>query len=412
MFYAKKTLIPLILLLNLIFFCFCLTRQSKCEDWSRFLSVFLFTFSIIFIFLRAKFTLFSLKEGLIRKQDHRIFEALSEGIVLLSNKGVILYFNRKAEKSLKLSQSKLLGEELSNFTHLPLIKTCHKLFKQCQATNVEQSLSFCLEKESKKSLDLDVKPIQNPTQYLIFIRDSSPQYQKHRLGKDFVANASHELRTPITIIKGFAEALHELPQISSNTLIRDSTEKIIRNCQRMDHLVTNLLTLTELDYLPKAHLQECDLVTLVDNCIYNLLRVYPDTNIRALRNKEVISIPADPHLIEHALMNLLENGAKYSLAPVDLTITIQDRSDSACLSVADKGKGIPIDDLDHIFERFYTVNKAHSRKFGGAGLGLSIVQTIVKKHGGKIEVFSKEGRGTKFVLTFQKPHDASNYSLS
>jgi len=410
MSYVKKSLVPFILLLTTSFLFFYPTKRDTFEDWGLFLSVFFITLSVIFLFFRSTFKLFPLKQGCMKKQHHRIFELLSEGIILLSNKGVVLYFNQKAERALRLSQSKLLGEELGHFKHLPLMTTCHNLFEKCRVTDFEQSLSFCLEGSGNKSLDLVVKPIRENAQYLILIRDSSPQYKKHQLGKDFVANASHELRTPITIIKGFAETLSELPQISSKTIIRDFTEKIIRNCQRMDQLVTNLLTLTELDYLPKARLQECDLVALVDHCIYTLLTIYPGINIRALRNKDIISILADPHLIERALMNLLENGAKYSPAPVDLTITIEDRVDTACLSIADKGRGIPVDDLDHIFERFYTVNKAHSRKFGGAGLGLSIVQTIVKKHEGQIEVFSKEGRGTKFVLTLQKTRDAIEHA--
>lgn len=101
-------------------------------------------------------------------------------------------------------------------------------------------------------------------------------------------------------------------------------------------------------------------------------------------------------------MNLLENGVKYSKPPADLTITIEDRSEEVFLTIADKGMGIPAEDVAHIFERFYTVDKAHSRRLGGAGLGLSIVKTIIEKHEGNIEVQSTLGKGTAFTLTFRK----------
>ena len=192
-----------------------------------------------------------------------------------------------------------------------------------------------------------------------------------------------------------------MPKISES-MLQDFTEKIIRNCQRMDLLVKNLLTLTDLDSLPQVCLQECDLVSLVDNCIYALLSIYPNSNIETLQNQEVIPVLGDPNLLELALMNLLENGIKYSSKPAQLTITLEHRSNDVCLTIADKGMGIPAEDLDHIFERFYTVDKAHSRRLGGAGLGLSIVKTILNKHNAQILVFSKIGKGTNFTLVFEK----------
>jgi len=401
MTYAKKILTILFLLLIASFLCFYPVKKGGFEDWTLFLVVFLVTFFGVFLFFQSTWTSLRPKRKRRRKEHQYIFETLPQGVILLSEKGRILYFNKKAQRYLKLSKSKLAGEELRKLKQSSLLEKCYRLFQRCRETSLEQAFSFCLEGTDKKSLDLVVKPLPEISRFMILIQDSSGQYQMHQLGKDFVANASHELRTPITIIKGFAETLSELPEVSE-AMFQDFTEKIIRNCQRMDQLVKNLLTLTDLDYLPQARLQECDLVALADNCIYTLLAVHPDINIQALQNKEIISIPADPDLLELAIMNLLENGVKYSSSPADLTITIEDRSDEVQLSIADKGMGIPSNDLAHIFERFYTVNKAHSRRLGGAGLGLSIVKTIMKKHEGTIDVSSELGKGTEFVLTFRK----------
>jgi len=170
----------------------------------------------------------------------------------------------------------------------------------------------------------------------------------------------------------------------------------------MNNLVKNLLTLADLDYLPKARLQECDLVGLIDNCSQTLLTLYPEIQIESLHNQEIISIDGDPDLLELALMNLLENAVKYSSGAALITVTVEDLPDGVTLSIADRGVGISNDDLENIFERFYTINKSHSRQLGGAGLGLSIVKTIASKHDAEIEVSSKEGEGTVFTLKFEK----------
>ena len=115
-----------------------------------------------------------------------------------------------------------------------------------------------------------------------------------------------------------------------------------------------------------------------------------------------MKIIGDPHLMELAVMNLIENAAKYSTPPAHIEVTLENQTDWIVLTVADNGIGIPPEDLEHIFERFYTVDKAHSRKMGGSGLGLSIVENVVKKHHGKISVASTLGQGTTFTLKFPK----------
>lgn len=398
----KKILTLLALLLIGSFLCFYPSKTRGFEDWVLFLIVFFVTFLGVFLFFQSTRTALKPRSLRRKKQREAIYDALPEGLLLLSHKGRILYSNKKATHLIHLEQEKLLGGFLSDLKkHSSLLEHCDRLLKRCASTGLQQTLSFCLDGPDQKSCDIVVKPLPESSHFLLLMQDSSGQYQKHQLGKDFVANASHELRTPITIIKGFAETLSELPEVSE-VMFQDFTEKIIRNCQRMDLLVKNLLTLTDLDYLPQARVQECDLVALVDNCIYTLLAVHPDINIQALQNQEVVSISADPDLLELALMNLLENGVKYSKPPADLTITIEDRSEEVFLTIADKGMGIPAEDVAHIFERFYTVDKAHSRRLGGAGLGLSIVKTIIEKHEGNIEVQSTLGKGTAFTLTFRK----------
>lgn len=331
-----------------------------------------------------------------------ILNCFNEGAVLLNKEMKVFAINKKALHLLSISYSESVSRSFDKLVVKNLLLSqCQLLLKKYKEKNQFQSLLFYFDEEKKKYRDITISEVEETGLIILLIKDSSSEYKIQQVGKDFVSNASHELRTPITIIKGFAETINDLPEISS-AMLEDFTGKIIRNCQRMDKLVKNLLTLADLDYQPKSRIQECDLVALVDNCVYTLLAVHPTINIETLQNKDVILVSANPDLLELAIMNLLENAVKYSPTPAFITITLEEIEGGINLYIADKGMGIPAQDIEHIFERFYTVNKAHSRRLGGAGLGLSIVKTIINNHDGRIAVTSKLGMGTEFKISFEK----------
>jgi len=405
----KRLLLILSLLLLGSYLCFYpATKENGFEDWMLFLIVFSLTFLGVFLFFQTTWPHFRPKSSKKKTKYKAIFDALEEGFLLVDAKGEILEVNRQACQLLKSSKTKLIGQHLSYLVDSPLIEKCGYLFEQCRKAGLEQNASVSFEERCSSSFDLTVKELPEIGRFLVLIHDTSKQYQMHQLGKDFVANASHELRTPITIIKGFAETLRDLPEVSEDMFL-DFTEKMIRNCQRMDQLVKNLLTLTDLDYLPKLRLQECDLVALVDNSIHTLLAVHPECHVEVLRNQEVILVPADPDLLELAIMNVLENSVKYSPSPAHLTLTIEDKEEEVHFTIADQGVGIAEADQKRIFDRFYTVDKAHSRRLGGAGLGLSIVQTIAKKHGAKLTILSAPQKGTEMIFIFENKAQKQNH---
>jgi len=231
------------------------------------------------------------------------------------------------------------------------------------------------------------------------------EYKVIEMGKDFVANASHELRTPITIIRGFAETLQDLPEISQE-MLAEITEKIVRTCIRLDKLVKSLLTLADIENLSRERMQEVNLVMLAENCERTLLTAHPNAHVKLHSEEGEVLIHAEGDLIELAILNLLENAVKYSQAPAEIEMKIERMGDEVQLKVIDRGIGMAQSDLPHIFDRFYTVNKARSRKLGGAGLGLSIVKTIIDKHSGKISVDSELGKGTTFTIIFPVDQNA------
>lgn len=336
-----------------------------------------------------------------RNEKESILDSLMEGVIALDGEGVVRYANQTFAKMVGLSRRELFGHLMGRLVppkKEPLAR-CLTLIKiaQEQASVVTDSLAL----SDKVFLDLIVVPKPFKSGAIVVIQDKSSQRQVVEMGKEFIANASHELRTPITIIKGFAETLQDINDISPS-MLAEIIEKIVRNCTRMDTLVKNLLTLADLENIPQSRFQPCDLVTLADNCLHLLQTLSPDIHIQIDKTKDHLMVDADPDLLELAIMNLLENGVKYSTPPAHLTIHLHETKKDVVIAIEDKGIGIPPEDVPHIFDRFYTVNKAHSRRLGGAGLGLSIVKTIVDKHEGVLSVVSELGKGTTFTVTLPK----------
>jgi signal transduction histidine kinase len=247
-------------------------------------------------------------------------------------------------------------------------------------------------------LDLIVAPLAQHNGAIVVLQDKTSEFKLLEMGKDFIANASHELKTPITIIRGFAETLQDLPDISKE-MLRDITAKIVKTCGRLDKLVKSLLTLSDIENLPLERFHLVDLVAIAENCKHLVAAAHRDARLTLHSALNRAPLLADSDLLELALMNLLDNAVKYSPSPAQIEIQIAQADSQVCVKIRDQGIGIPEADIPHIFERFYTVDKARSRKSGGAGLGLSIVKTIIEKHGGWVSVESQPGKGSTFTIT-------------
>lgn len=326
-----------------------------------------------------------------RTQKAALLESLVEGVIAIDENNTITYANSSA--------SELLGINFStgNAYEGPFRELI--LNAQHQQKPLTESMQL---KKTNQTLYLEAvaAPIQAGTGAILVIQDQSSTHRMLEMRKDFIANASHELKTPITIIRGFAETLHDNPELPEQTTV-DITGKIVRNCERMATLVKDLLALADIENLPESRLHEFDLTQLTERCCQQLRELYPDAKVTFNSTPEIY-FTGDPVLIEMAINNLLTNAAKYSNPPADITVHLSDTAQNITLTVQDKGIGIPKSDLPRIFERFYRVNKAHSLKVGGSGLGLAIVETTIRKHFGEIKVDSEVGKGTTFIITLPK----------
>ncbi len=331
-----------------------------------------------------------------RNEKEAILESLVEGVVAVDSNLMVKYANKTALQFLRCSKSDLVNKPFSASQH----HRCYELLMSCQEDNKVYTDAIQLKQEGGNKLFLHIVavPKSQSNGAILVLQDKSSQYKIIEMRKDFIANASHELKTPITIIRRFAETLQDNPDLPYETVI-EITQKIVRNCQRMTALIKNLLTLADIENLPLSRLQTCNLSSLLEGCKQTVLTVYPHATIDIQnREHEELFITADPELLEQAFTNLLDNASKYSKEHPVIQVHIEKNEGFAKITIADNGLGISANDLEHIFQRFYTVNKAHSKKMGGSGLGLSIVETIIDKHFGKISVESVLGNGTTFTI--------------
>lgn len=222
-----------------------------------------------------------------------------------------------------------------------------------------------------------------------------------RMKKDFVSNVSHELRTPLTAIKGFIETLDETARDENKRYL-----KIMRRqTDRLINIVKDLLKLSELEKIEEGEvevsLSKVDLKKLINDILGVYEKEVKEKGLKAVVevDEDVPKIKADPFKLEQLFINLIENAIKYT-EKGEIRISARKENNSAVIEVTDTGIGIPPRHLSRIFERFYVVDKSRSRQSGGTGLGLSIVKHIVRLHHGEINVDSKPGKGTKFIIKF------------
>ena len=251
-----------------------------------------------------------------------------------------------------------------------------------------------------------IKGVGKKTEGAIGIfRDSSEQRLTEQMRTDFVTNVSHEVRTPITAIVGYAQVMISQADALSPVL-RDYLQRIQQNCERLTALFNDILHLSVIDSKVKMDLVNIEIDDLVSQVMANVGQSYPDKKIRFERQIEVKAFYGDFLLIEQLLTNLVDNACKYNQPNGRVKVVWQGDGKQSVLIVEDDGIGIPEKHWPRLFERFYRVDPSRSREMGGTGLGLAIVKHIVLKHNGKIEVARGQWGGGLFKATL--PHLTPN----
>jgi len=220
--------------------------------------------------------------------------------------------------------------------------------------------------------------------------------EAYKAQQRFVADASHELRAPLTAIQGNLELLERSAQMSDQE--RDETLSYLRKeAERMSRLVADLLVLARADAGQGIRLQPVELDRLLLEVFQDVRRLSPGRRI-SLRDLDQVQVQGDPDRLKQLLVILVDNALKYTPESGEVQLALHTEPGSGVITVADTGIGIAPEDLAHIFERFYRADKARSREQGGTGLGLSIARWIAERHGGHIDVESTIGKGSTFIV--------------
>jgi two-component system phosphate regulon sensor histidine kinase PhoR len=240
---------------------------------------------------------------------------------------------------------------------------------------------------------------------VVVLEDITDLKKLEKMRSQFVANVSHELKTPLTSIKGFSETLKLVKDESTRNkfldIINDESERLTR-------LINDILTLSSIEQVKSQKNEEID-ISYESEKVYHLLNPKAEAkNITlSLTQKEPLFMLGDVDLYNQLLLNLVDNAIKYTRENGEVQIRIEREDTLIKVVVSDTGIGIPEKHLNRIFERFYRVDKARDRAMGGTGLGLAIVKHIVLSMGGTIEVSSEIGKGTQFVVYL--PMDKESY---
>jgi two-component system, OmpR family, sensor histidine kinase SenX3 len=229
-----------------------------------------------------------------------------------------------------------------------------------------------------------------------FVRDVSEARRVESVRRDFVANVSHELKTPIGALALLAETMAATPDDS--TVLRQLAERVQREADRLSHIIDDLLDLSLIE-AQEAPIREPVPVAVLLSESSERVRAAADTAgipLEVESPSPSLIVACDRRQVVGAITNLLDNAVKYSEAGHPVKLSAEAADEYVCIVVRDTGIGIPSRDLERIFERFYRVDRARSRATGGTGLGLSIVRHIAQAHGGDVTVASREGEGSTF----------------
>jgi two-component system, OmpR family, sensor histidine kinase VicK len=340
-----------------------------------------------------------------RRKLSSVLSYMTDGVIATDRKGRVILINEPAAKLLNVSRETVLSQSIVSLLGLEDSYSFEDLLDEKESVILDYST-----KSKHYILRANFSVIQKETGFvnglITVLHDITEQEKIDMERREFVANVSHELRTPLTTMRSYLEALAEGAwqdkEIAPKFLEVTQTET-----ERMIRLVTDLLQLSKMDsrdyvlskewvnFIPFFH-RIIDRFELTKNQNVSFNRMLPENPV---------FVEIDEDKMTQILDNIISNALKYSPEGGQVTFTVAEEINFIVVSISDEGMGIPKENLDNIFERFFRVDKARTRKLGGTGLGLAIAKEMVNAHGGNIWATSEEGKGT--VISFSLPYERS-----
>jgi two-component system phosphate regulon sensor histidine kinase PhoR len=333
------------------------------------------------------------KERLVRvfRELRRSTAAMPDGVVMLDTSEEIVWFNKKAGELLDLSRRADFGLRIDNLVRHP------DFVRYLRSGQYSLPAIVRLDPANDRYVAFQLISY-GEGQRLLMLRDVTREVRLEQMRKDFVANASHELRSPLTVIAGYLETFSQDPTLAPD--LAGPIHEMRRQAERMTRIIEDLLELSRLE----ANESSVKGTPIDVAAMTSLLR--KDVLARQSHPQVEVTVESDASLlgdeamIHSAFSNLVDNAAKYTPATGSLHIRWWCDEDGAHFSVRDTGPGIAADHLPRLTERFYRVDPGRSRETGGSGLGLAIVKHALHRHGARLEIESIEGRGSTFTCHF------------
>lgn len=326
-----------------------------------------------------------------------ILNFMTDGVIAFDVNGAVIHINPAAKRILKIDEFSL---DFNDFSKKYDLGVSIEEIKYLEKYSTKEVITDIGEKFVRICFALFTDKENNAEGIIAVLHDITEEQKLENMRKEFVANVSHELRTPLTSIKSYSETL-----LDGALEDRETAEKFLgvinSEADRMTRLVKDLLQLSRLDNKQmKWNMQEFSFEDLVKSCVEKVRFSSNEKKqiLECFTIGEISNIVGDKDRIEQVILNILTNAIKYTPVEGKITVYIGKMYGDVYVKVADSGIGIPKEDLDRVFERFYRTDKARSREMGGTGLGLAIAKEIVEAHNGKISVSSELGKGTEVTV--------------
>lgn len=316
-------------------------------------------------------------------------ENMSEGFLLIDLRGHVLTENHSA--------SMLLPTDADNIAKCSQRELCQAAQQALTGQRCERLLQ-----QGERTLSVIASPVLESGQVtgaVVLTLDVTEREQREKLRREFSANVSHELKTPLTSISGFVELMSQ--GLVPPDKVREFSLDIQKECTRLTNLVEDIIDLSRLEEGGgDMTWEDIDLYTLCDDVLQSLEPVAKRQTVTLRLAGESLQVRGVYQVLREMIYNLCDNAIKYNRSGGSVTVTVARSAGRASVAVADTGIGIPYEDQSRVFERFYRVDKSHSRAIGGTGLGLSIVKHAAALHGAEIKLQSQPEDGTIITVLF------------
>jgi two-component system phosphate regulon sensor histidine kinase PhoR len=337
-----------------------------------------------------------------RNELEAVLSSMVEGVLAVDMEERVISMNDAAAKIFHCDPSEAEGRSIQEVVRHPDLQKFVGDALSSETPVEKDVVLYAAEEQILNGLGTALRDAQGKRGgALIVLNDVTQLRRLENIRRDFVANVSHEIKTPITAIKGFVETLRDGAAKNHKDAER-FLEIIDKHVDRLEAIVEDLLSLSRIERQAEKEeilLQDGSIKDVLQTAIQVCQLKAAPKHIRVdLSCEEELTAKINPALLEQAVVNLLDNAIKYSEPESAVTVAATTQDQEILIAVVDHGSGIEKRHLNRLFERFYRVDRARSRKLGGTGLGLAIVKHIIQAHGGRVSVESQPGKGSTFTL--------------